>query len=173
MRSAFRVARATAEASRPQWFPAQAMATATALFVKRKVLGYVTRGEHLLVFRHRDFPEAGLQVTAGTIEEGEDPQDAALRELREESDLTEVRVVGLLGRYLYDAAPHWGEVHDRYVYHLELTGSAEQSWLHYETDPSDGGPPIAFSFFWMSLRDPELRLAGGQGDLLHKLTIGR
>ena len=52
-------------------------------------------------------------------------------------------------------------------------GLAEQSWLHYETDPSDGGPPIAFSFFWMSLRDPELRLAGGQGDLLHKLAIGR
>ena len=149
------------------------MATATALFVKRKVLAYVTRGEELLVFRHRDFPEAGLQVPAGTIEEGEDPQDAALRELREESGLTDVRVVGFLGRYLYDAAPYRDEVHDRHVYHLELMRLAEQSWLHYETDPSDGGPPIAFSFFWMSLRDPELRLAGGQGDLLHKLAIGR
>ena len=96
-----------------------------------------------------------------------------LREVREESGLTDVRMVGFLGRYLHNAAPHRGEVHDRYVYHLELTGMAEQSWLHYETDPSDGGPPIAFEFFWMSLRDPELRLAGGQGDLLHKLTIGR
>ena len=149
------------------------MEMATASFVKRKVLAYVARGDELLVFRHRDFPDAGLQVPAGTIEVGEDPQDAALREVREESGLTDVRVVGFLGRYLYNAAPHRGEVHDRHVYHLELTGSAEQSWLHYETDPSDGGPPIAFSFFWMSLRDPELRLAGGQGDLLHKLTIGR
>ena len=104
------------------------------MFVRSKVLAYVTRGEELLVFRHRDFPDAGLQVPAGTIEEGEDPQDAALREVREESGLTDVRVVGFLGRYLYDAAPHRGEAHDRYMYHLELTGSAEQSWLHYETD---------------------------------------
>ena len=169
MSSAYGVAVARAEASPPQWCPVPAMATATALFVRSKVLAYVTRGDELLVFRHRDFPDAGLQVPAGAIEEGEDPQDAALREVREESGLTEVRVVGLLGRYLYDAVQHRGEIHDRYVYHLELAGSAEQSWLHYETDPSDGGPPIAFSFFWMSLRDPELRLAGGQGDLLPRL----
>ena len=149
------------------------MAMAIALSVRRKVLAYVTRGDELLVFRHRDFPDAGLQVPAGTIEEGEDPENAALREVREESGLTDVRVVGFLGRYLYDAAPERDEAHDRRVYHLELTGPAEQAWLHYETDPSDGGPPIAFEFFWMSLRDPELRLAGGQGDLLHKLAIGR
>ena len=42
--------------------------------------------------------------------------------MREESGLTDVRVVGFLGRYLYDAAPYRDEVHDRYVYHLELTG---------------------------------------------------
>ena len=175
MSSAFREVRETLRAFPPRWCPAQAMEMATALFVRSKVLAYVTRGEELLVFRHRDFPDAGLQVPAGTIEVGEDPQDAALREVREESGLTDVRVVGFLGRYLHNAAPHKDETHDRHVYHLELTGSAEQSWLHYEyeTDPSDGGPPIAFSFFWMSLRDPELRLAGGQGDLLHKLTIGR
>ena len=142
------------------------------MYVKGKVLAYVTRGEELLVFRHRDFPDAGLQVPAGTIEEGEDPQDAALREAREESGLTDIRVVGFLGRYLYNAAPLKNEAHDRHVYHLELTGSAEKAWLHYETNPSDGGPPIAFEFFWMSLRDPELRLAGGQGDLLPNLIHG-
>ena len=144
------------------------------MFVKRKVLAYVDPRRGAAGVQAQGFPGRRPPGTRqGTIEEGEDPQDAALREVREESGLTDVRVVGFLGRYLYNAAPHRDEAHDRHVYHLELTGSAEQSWLHYETDPSDGGPPIAFSFFWMSLRDPELRLAGGQGDLLPKLTIGR
>lgn len=140
--------------------------------VKGKVFAYVTRGEELLVFRHRDFPEAGLQVPAGTIEEGEDPEQAALRELREESGLTDVRMVGLVGRYLYSPSPHADEAHDRHVYHLELTGPADDSWLHYEMHPSDGSPPLAFEFFWMSLSDPELQLAGGQGDLLPRLIAG-
>ena len=144
-------------------------ATETALSVKRKALAYVTRGNELLVFRHRDFPEAGLQVPAGTIEDGEDSEQAVLRELWEESGLTEVRLVGLVGRYQYKPTPDAGEVHDRYVFHLELSGPAEESWLHYEMEPSDGGPPIAFEFFWIELSDPGLQLAGGQGDMLHRL----
>ncbi len=137
--------------------------------MRSKVIAYVTRGQELLVFRHRDFPEAGLQVPGGSIEDGEDPDEAVLRELQEESGLTDVRLVGLLGRYLYSASPNADESHDRHVYHLELTGPAEESWLHWENDPSDGSPPIAFEFFWMSLNNPDLQLAGGRGDLLHKL----
>ena len=140
--------------------------------VKGKALAYVTRGEELLVFRHRDFPEAGLQIPAGTIEDGEEPEQAALRELREESGLTDVRMVGLVGRYLYSPSPNSDEAHDRHVYHLELAAPADESWLHYEMHPSDGVPPIAFEFFWMSLSDPALQLAGGQGDLLPSLIAG-
>lgn len=32
-----------------------------------KVLCYVVRDGHLLVFRHRDYPEAGIQVLTGTL----------------------------------------------------------------------------------------------------------
>ena len=46
-----------------------------------KVLAYVTRLRNgdveLLVFDHRDAPEAGIQVPAGTIEPGESPDVAA------------------------------------------------------------------------------------------------
>ena len=139
----------------------------------KKVLAYITKGDELLVFRHRDFPEAGLQVPAGTIEIGERPRDAVLREVCEESGLTEVRVVCLLGQYLHNAAPNRAEVHDRYVYHLEPTYPVSSTWLHYEAHPSMGGPPIAFSYSWMKLDDPELNLAGGQGSLLHKLCRSR
>ena len=71
-----------------------------------KVLAYVTRGDELLVFRHRDFPDAGLQVPAGTVQDGESPDVAVLRELREESGLTDAAIVSRLGRYRYDMAPH-------------------------------------------------------------------
>ncbi len=52
--------------------------------VKRKVLAYITR-EHndqmeLLVFKHRDHPEAGLQVPGGTVEDSELLIDALYRE---------------------------------------------------------------------------------------------
>ncbi len=134
-----------------------------------KVLAYVTRGDELLVFRHRDFPEAGIQVPAGTVEEGESPNDAVLREVYEESGLDQVRIVRLLGSYLHDAAPYRDETHRRHVYHLETTGPVASAWLHHESSPSDGSPPYAFSFCWMKLDDPELNLAGGQGHLLSRL----
>ncbi len=136
----------------------------------KKALAYITnRDGELLVFLHRDFPEAGLQVPAGTVADGEDPDAAALREVFEESGLKDARLVGLLGSYDWDARPDRDEIHERHVYHLELDGPAPSDWLHYEQDPSDGGAPIAFSFFWMRLDDPALDLAGGQGDLLDKL----
>ena len=121
------------------------------------------------MFRHRDFPEARLQVPAGTVEEGERPHDAVLREVYEESGLQQVRIVRPLGRYFHNAAPYRDETHHRHVYHLETTGLVASTWLHHECQPSDGGPPYAFTFFWMKLDDPELSLAGGQGDLLSKL----
>ncbi|MCI0437879.1 MAG: NUDIX domain-containing protein [Chloroflexi bacterium] len=140
----------------------------------KKALAYVTnRDGEVLVFLHRDFPEAGLQVPAGTVADGEDPNAAVLRETFEESGLKDVRLVGLLGSYDWDARPYRDEIQERYVYHLELDGPAPSEWLHYETDPTGEDEPIAFCFFWMRLDDPTLDLAGGQGDLLDELRRHR
>jgi 8-oxo-dGTP pyrophosphatase MutT (NUDIX family) len=92
-----------------------------------------------------------------------------MREVYEESGLEDVRIVGLLGCYDYDARPYRDEIHERYVYHLEVTGPASSSWTHYEANSSDGGPPIAFNFYWMELTEARTRLAGNQGDLLDKI----
>ena len=137
--------------------------------VVKKALAYITRENDLLVFRHRDFPDAGLQVLAGTVEEGEDTRSAVLREVFEESGLSEVRIIDFMGRYCHDMAPYRDEMHERFAYHLELTGPAPDEWLHWETDPSDGGPAIAFCFFWIRLDDPELSLSGRQGEILWRL----
>ncbi len=64
-----------------------------------KVTAFVTRsgadGRQLLLFHH---PTAGIQIPAGTVEEGESPEAAVLREVAEETGLTEVRLVGCIGQ---------------------------------------------------------------------------
>jgi 8-oxo-dGTP diphosphatase len=57
-----------------------------------RVLAYVTREREghreLLVFDHRDYPDAGTQVPAGRLESGEDLEAGLRRELEEEAGLT-------------------------------------------------------------------------------------
>jgi 8-oxo-dGTP pyrophosphatase MutT (NUDIX family) len=63
-----------------------------------KVTGFITRplaaGDALLLFEH---PYAGIQIPAGTVEEGETPEEAILREVAEETGLTAVRLQCCLG----------------------------------------------------------------------------
>ena len=63
-----------------------------------KVTAFITRhvgqGRELLVFRH---PSAGVQLPAGSIEPGEPPVEAAIREVKEETGLEDVAVVSNLG----------------------------------------------------------------------------
>lgn len=62
-----------------------------------KVTAFITRPGtqeiELLVFQH---PQAGVQLPAGTVEPGEAPEDAVLREVEEETGLSTVVLVGLL-----------------------------------------------------------------------------
>jgi 8-oxo-dGTP pyrophosphatase MutT (NUDIX family) len=56
----------------------------------------------LLLIQH---PYAGIQIPAGTVEEGEAPQAAALREVAEETGLRSVRLVRDLGRLENELGP--------------------------------------------------------------------
>lgn len=72
----------------------------------QKVVGYVVRNDRLLVFSHDDIPIeiVGVQVPAGTIEDGEVPATAAVREVLEETNLR-TDVVRELGIERYDLWP--------------------------------------------------------------------
>ena len=63
-----------------------------------KVTAFVTReweGERqLLLFQH---PNAGVQIPAGTVEKGESPEQAVLREAAEETGLTGFSILRYLG----------------------------------------------------------------------------
>lgn len=61
-----------------------------------KVVAFVTRDDgSTLFFQH---PEAGYQLPAGTVDEGETGEVAVLRELWEETSLDQVEIVAYLGR---------------------------------------------------------------------------
>ncbi|MFE2323402.1 NUDIX domain-containing protein [Streptomyces sp. NPDC059385] len=85
---------------------------------KEKVLVYVVRDGHLLVLRHTDYSyeEVGIQVPAGSIRLGENPEAAALREAREETGLSDFKIVRKLGVAEYDISPYRFEIQHRHVF---------------------------------------------------------
>ena len=119
----------------------------------RKAFAYITDGNRLLVFRHPNNPEAGIQVPAGTMEEGETPEEAVMREAEEESGLTGLTLVSSLAVVSFDGRPVLGEIHERYFFHLRCNGEVAETWRHFEMHASDGSPPISFDFFWAHLPD--------------------
>ncbi|MGE8335132.1 NUDIX hydrolase [Pseudomonas laurylsulfatiphila] len=94
----------------------------------------------ILLFRH---PLAGVQLVKGTIESGETPPQAALRELKEESGIA-ATVVCDMGCWI---AQHLDQIWSFQL--CEAQVQLPEEWTHYTLD--DHGH--AFSFFWASLDD--------------------
>lgn len=136
----------------------------------QKVVVYVTHADRLLVFTHRDFPEVGVQVPAGTLEAGEDMADAALREAEEETGLTLKGPAKYLGTHDFDARIFRPEIHERHFFHVEATAedAAREPWLHFETKPSGGDmKEIAYRLYWTDIATAGL--FAGQGAFLDKI----
>jgi 8-oxo-dGTP pyrophosphatase MutT (NUDIX family) len=92
-----------------------------------------------MVFRH---PSAGIQLVKGTIEPGEHPADAALRELREESGVADVTLCQDLG--------FWDTGYAGQIWSLWLCIASRvlpESWRRRCED--DGG--LDLQFFWHDL----------------------
>lgn len=136
---------------------------------KAKVLCYIVRDGKLLVFRHTEYTyeEVGIQVPAGSIRDGETPEDAALREAYEETGLKGFRIVRKLGEAIYDITPYRFEIQKRHFYHLELDSSTPERWLSQE-DHDGQQAPTRFECFWLPLEAAHI-LQSGQGALLGKL----
>ncbi len=118
-----------------------------------KVVAYITCQGRLLVFRHTHAPEAGIQVPAGTIEPGEDPAEAVLREVEEESGLSQFSSPRYLGQDVQDLAEYdkQGSVR-RWFFHLDAHGDLPERWLHEERHPSEGPEAvIEFELYWAPL----------------------
>ena len=136
-----------------------------------KAFAYVTRGGRLLVFDHVEYPEAGLQVPGGTIDPGESPRAAVLREAEEETGLSAFGEPRPLGVVEFDAREVGrDEVHRRHFFHLPLLEEAPERWRHHEMHDSGGGGPVEYELYWMPIDEAARRLARGHGSLLAELT---
>lgn len=102
------------------------------------VLRRTQNGLEILAFEH---PLSGFQIVKGTIEPGEPPADAAVRELREESGITGVATADL---------GLWESGYEQQVWSLHLCEPMQplpDAWEHRTAD-DDGH---VFRFFWHPL----------------------
>jgi 8-oxo-dGTP diphosphatase len=138
-----------------------------------KVVANITKGERLLVFRHAKFPEAGIQVPAGTVEPGESLEDAVFREVSEETGLGDLELQAYLGVERIDLSRYdRNEIVQRHYFHLIQRGQSPAKWRHYEMNPSEGDPaPIEFELYWVNYPEEVLELAGGLGKCLMLMTF--
>jgi 8-oxo-dGTP pyrophosphatase MutT (NUDIX family) len=139
---------------------------------KDKVLVYVVRAGRLLVFRHTEYSyeEVGIQVPAGSVRVGESPEEAALREAREETGLATFTILSKLGETEYDMSPYRFEIQRRHVFHLELHEDTPERWASQE-DHDGVATPTRFECFWIPLEAGHI-LQSGQGALLGRLCEG-
>jgi 8-oxo-dGTP pyrophosphatase MutT (NUDIX family) len=133
-----------------------------------KVLAYITRAQQnetqLLVFTHRDHPDAGLQIPAGTVEESEEIEHALFREIQEESGLTrsDLKLIRKLAEH---PQPEWNNI--RHVFHLAALKPLPDSWNwltnDYDNDEARARDErLVFCYRWESLKN-NIDLAGNQG----------
>ena len=112
----------------------------------QKVVAYITNGRRQLVFKHTELHEAGIQVPAGTVDPGEDPQTAVLREAFEETGLFDLELVRGLGKRTSERD---GSNYIRHFFHLHCPGQPPERWCHMEENPSGGSAePIEFELYW-------------------------
>ena len=95
----------------------------------------------ILAFRH---PLAGNQLVKGTIEAGENPEEAAVRELWEES--------GVAGEAIaYPGMPGLPGAGQDWHFVLCRTGQPGESWMHRTED----GGGLDFQFLWHPLSEAD------------------
>lgn len=135
--------------------------------VAQKAYAYVLRtgsgGAEVIVFTHRDFPEAGVQVPKGSIEPGETPAAAAVREVAEEVGLRGLVLLGQVGSDRWrDAA---GNEQERHFFAFAAPADAPDAWEHQvRSAGEDDG--LVFCCAFVPVAEAARTLIHGHADVL-------
>jgi 8-oxo-dGTP diphosphatase len=143
-----------------------------------RVVAYVVRPDgRLLVNVHADedrpWEQSGLQVPGGGVIPGESAEAGVVREVEEETGLTNVRVVRYLGEMDWDLRPYMPMVAHRHFFELAVDGPVPDEWDHWETggphEPprEDGG--VRLRHYWLPIPQCHV-LAGGLSAMLGRLS---
>jgi 8-oxo-dGTP pyrophosphatase MutT (NUDIX family) len=142
--------------------------------MRQRVFAFIIRhsiaGHDLLIFDHLGYPEAGVQVPGGTIEPGETPDDAIMREVHEESGIETVTILRKLPAV---EVTDWQLMAHPYL--LRPTTYLPEHWDFttndfHDKEAKERGEPLIFCYRWTPL--PLIfKLAGPQMDWLEQLTI--
>ena len=130
-----------------------------------------SRGLELLVFDHRDYPEAGTQISAGGVDTGESIEEAVLREVLEETGLAALTLHRSLG-IQQRPRPHTGQPRVTIFYHVS-TSVQRSRWSHYVTTSTGGDAGMTFERFFIPLIDAVGLLADRQDKFVDKLLSAR
>lgn len=137
-----------------------------------KVTAYITWHDRVLIFSQPASPEAGVQVPSGTMEAGEEPAAAVMREAYEETGLDGLQLAAYLGREdsTYTDKNGHEVTSRRHFFHLRFSGQSPQRWRHWEETPSgDVDGPILFELWWATFDEAKSLVYGRFATLLHRL----
>lgn len=105
----------------------------------------VVRGGKILMAKHREGGVEYYCIPGGGIEAGETPEQAAVRELREEC-CVEGKIIQKLGEY------HDPYEHDRIFYNYQLDIGEQEPKLGYDPEFAEKAP-ILVGIEWLALNE--------------------
>lgn len=133
-----------------------------------KVFAYILSRGRLLTLECPGDIYNGMQVPAGTVEPGESPVAAVLREAEEETGLAGLEIVSFLGRRQRDMQDYGlQELHDRHFFELRFPGVTEDAWSHIDRNARGG--PKRFNLAWRTTAEAQRQLVADHDALMHVL----
>ena len=133
--------------------------------VRRRVVGYITRGRELLVFEHGGV----LQVPGGRIDHDETLEQGLVREVEEETGVGGFRIVGELADADEVDRLYGVHAHRSWAFHAVVDQDGPHAWDHHVTGSGmDAG--MVFPCRWVPLDERPL-LWGRPDPLVERLLV--